>query len=105
MTPTNFPYPLFLTKAWHCMALCTTPVAVGSKTKGPKLTTARPAVKVWSGVDVEARMQATEQNQQAPIKMVSGRAWSPGIYLALRLLGKTLGVTWERAFICSLTFN
>jgi hypothetical protein len=76
--------------------------------KGSKPATNRPAAKVWFAVDVEAlhtRTQATKKNQQAPIKMVSGRAWSPGVYQALRLLWKTLDVVWERAFICSLTFN
>ncbi len=75
---------------------------VGGDTKGPKLIAARPVAKVWATANVEVR---TEQNEQAPIKMVSGRAWSPGIYRALRLPGKTLDVAWERAFICSLTFN
>ncbi len=28
----------------------------------------------------------TNQDQRAPIKMVGGRAWSPGIYRSLRLL-------------------
>jgi hypothetical protein len=31
-------------------------------------------------------------DRRAPIKMVSGRAWSPGIYQSLRLLGKSLDV-------------
>ena len=44
-------------------------------------------------------------DRRAPIKMVSGRAWSPGIYQSLRLLGKSLDVAWERAFIRPLTFN
>jgi hypothetical protein len=74
-----------------------------------KLAATRPAAKVRFDVDVETlrtRTQATKQNQRAPIKMVSGRVWSPGIYLALRLLGKTLDVAWERAFICfSLLIN
>jgi hypothetical protein len=43
--------------------------------------------------------------QQAPLIMVSGRAWSPGVYQALRLLGKTLDVAWERAFVRSITFK
>ena len=47
----------------------------------------------------------TKQDQRAPIKMVGGRAWSPGIYQALRLLGKSRDVAWERAFIHPLTFN
>ena len=84
-------------KNWVAMQKC-----VGGDTKGPTLTAARPAAKVWFAVDVEVRI---EQNQRAPIKMVSGRVWSPGIYWALRLLCKTLDVMWERAFICSLTFN
>ena len=82
-------------------------LTVGGNTKGSKPAATRPAAKVRFAVDVEVlrtRTQATERNQQAPIKMVSGRAWSPGIYRALRLL-KTLDVAWERAFIHSLTFN
>jgi len=82
---------------------------VGDNTKGPKLTAARPAAKVRFAVDVEAHAmltaEPTKQDQQAPIKMVCGRAWSPGIYQALRLLGKSLDVAWDRAFIHPLTFN
>jgi hypothetical protein len=44
-------------------------------------------------------------HQPAPNKMVRGRAWSPGIYRALRLQEKSLDVAWERAFIHPLTFN
>ena len=83
-------------------------VAVGGDKKGPKLAATRPAAKVQFAVDMEAlrtRTQVTERDRRAPIKMVSGRAWSPGIYRALRLLGETLDVAWERAFIRSLTSN
>jgi hypothetical protein len=45
-------------------------------------------------VDVEVRAEPTEeptkQDVRAPSNMVSRRAWSPGIYRALRLLGKSL---------------
>ena len=79
--------------------------AVGDNTKG----SARPAAKVWFAVDVEAHVgptaEPTKQDQRAPIKIVGGRAWSPGIYQALRLLGKSLDVAWEKAFIRPLTFN
>jgi hypothetical protein len=37
--------------------------------------------------------------QQAPIKTVNGRPWSPGVYQSLCILGKTLEVAWVRAFI------
>ncbi len=40
---------------------------------------------------------------QAPIKIVDGRHWSPGVYHNLRLMGFTLEVAWARVFI-SLTF-
>ncbi len=33
-------------------------------------------------------------SSQAPLKIVDGRRWSPGIYRALRLLGKTLKAAW-----------
>ena len=76
---------------------------------GPKLTPARPAAKVQFAVDAEAHAgptaEQTKQDQHAPIKMVDGRAWSPGIYQALRIMGKSLYVAWERAFIHPLTFN
>jgi hypothetical protein len=49
--------------------------------------------------------EPTNQDQRAPIKMVGGRVWSPGIYRSLRLLGKSLDVAWERAFTHTLTFN
>jgi hypothetical protein len=82
---------------------------VGDNTKGLKPTAARPAAKVRFAVDVEAHAEPTAEptkhDQRAPIKMVSGRAWIPGIYQALRLLGKSLDVAWERAFIHPLTFK
>ncbi len=46
-----------------------------------------------------------DKPQQAPLIMVSRRAWSPGGYRALRLLGKTLDLAWERAFVRSFTFK
>ena len=79
---------------------------VGDNTKGPKPTATRPAVKVWFAVDVEAHevptAEPTKQDQCASIKMVSGRAWSPGIY---QLLGKSLDVAREMEFIHPLIFN
>ena len=84
-------------------------ILFGDNSKGPKLTAARPAAKVRFAVVVEVRAEPTaeptKQDQRAPIKMVSGRAWSPRIYQALRLLGKSLDVAWERAFIHPLIFN
>ena len=84
----------------------------GDNTKGPKPTAARRAAEVRFAVDVEAHVvptvptaEPTKQDQRAPIKMVSGRAWSPGIYQALRLLGISPDVAWERVFIHPLTFN
>jgi hypothetical protein len=56
---------------------------VGGDTKGLKPAAIRPALKVQFAVDMEAlrtHTQATKQNERAPIKIVSGRAWSPGIY-------------------------
>ena len=79
--PDSIPEPvsmLPMPKDWITMQEC-----VERDTKGPKLTAARPAAKVWFAVDVEAmctRTQATKPNQQAPIKKVSRRDWSLGIY-------------------------
>ena len=36
---------------------------------------------------------------RAPIKIVDGRPWSPNIYRNLRLVGKSLEVAWEKAFV------
>ena len=33
---------------------------------------------------------ARPSDERAPIKIVDGRPWSPGVYLALRLLGRSL---------------
>jgi hypothetical protein len=64
--------------------------------------------RVRFAVDEEVRgptAEPTKQHGRAPIMMASGRAWRPGIYQALRLMGKSLDVAWERAFIHPLTFN
>jgi hypothetical protein len=64
--------------------------------------------RVWLAVDEEVQestAEPTKQDRRAPIKIVGGRAWSPGIYQALRLLGKSLDVAWEKMFIRPLTFN
>ena len=65
--------------------------------------------KARFAVDVEAHAgptaEPTKQDGHARIKIVCGHAWSPGIYQALRLLGKSLDVAWERAFIHPLTFT
>jgi hypothetical protein len=67
------------------------------------LATDRPKKKVRLVVDLE--VHAPDEPQQAPLIMASGRAWNPGVYRALRLLGKTLDVAWERAFVPSLTLR
>jgi hypothetical protein len=43
-------------------------------------------------------------DERAPIKLVDGRPWSPGVYRALRLLGRSLETAWEKAFIRSSHF-
>jgi hypothetical protein len=60
--------------------------------------------RVRFAVDIPTA-EPTKQDRRAPIKMVGGRAWSPGIYRSLRLLGKSLDVAWERTFIHPLTFK
>jgi len=55
---------------------------VGDNVKGPRLANARPSEKVGIDANVEVRAEPAKQNQQAPIKMMSGRAWSMGIYQA-----------------------
>ncbi len=63
----------------------------------------RPAKE--ESLDMEVRSMTTGFKLQAPIKMVDGRPWSPGVYKLLRLLGKTLEVAWERAFIQTTHFQ
>ena len=41
----------------------------------------------------------SESVSRAPIKMIDGRPWSPNIYRNLRLIGKSLEVAWEKAFV------
>ncbi len=64
----------------------------------------RPKKEVQLVVDVVVSAPPGEP-QQAPLIMGSGRAWSPGVYWALRLLGITLDVAWERALVSSLTIK
>ena len=44
-----------------------------------------------------ARLSNSES--PAPIKLVNGRPWSPNVYRNLRLIGKSLEVAWEKAFV------
>ncbi len=57
----------------------------------------RPAKE--ESLDVEVRPLTKGSELRAPIKMVDGLLWSPGVYQLLHLMGKTLEVAWERAFI------
>ena len=97
---------------------------VGSNTKEPARADARRAKKIQFAADVEVRtspgeggvrmpMKGWDQDGPgptkvvsgpAPIKWVGGRAWSPGIYRALRLMGRPLDVAWEKAFVGSSHF-
>jgi hypothetical protein len=89
---------------------------VGDSEKQPKRTAARRDKKARFAVNVEVRtspgsegtlepMKTICPGEAAPIKWIGGRAWSPGIYRALRLSGKSLDVAWKKAFIRPLTFN
>ena len=40
--------------------------------------------------DTEARAVTVGSGSRAPIKIVDGRPWSPGVYRLIGLLGKTL---------------
>jgi hypothetical protein len=44
------------------------------------------------------------ESERAPLRLVSGRAWSPEVYNALRLLGKPLDIAWRRVFVRSSHF-
>jgi hypothetical protein len=65
----------------------------------------------WAaGSDVAANQMAHQMAEpgdvaRAPIKMVGGKPWSPGVYRALQLLGNLLGVAWKQVFVKTLTFN
>ena len=97
---------------------------VGRDEKGPGQVEDRRTKKIQFAVDVEVRtlpgkdgvrtpMKGADRSGPeptkvmdgpAPIKMIKGCAWSPGIYRALRLMGKPLDVAWEKAFIRSSHF-
>ena len=90
--------------------------AVGDNAEKPKRTTVRRDKKTRFAADVEVRASPGGEcvreptkgscpEGAAPIKWIGGRAWSPGVYRALRVLGKSLDVAWEKAFIRPLTFN
>jgi hypothetical protein len=65
-------------------------------------------VEIWDQSPTKDRWVTFEPKSQlpsprAPINMIGGRAWSPGLYRAQRLQSKSLNVAWERAFIRPLT--
>jgi len=61
---------------------------VGGNQKDINLTNARPS----------------ESESRAPIKLVNGHPWSPNVYRNLRLIGKSLEVAWENAFVRAFHF-
>jgi hypothetical protein len=87
------------------------------KTSGKRVIISNPSGKripVSSGKRVSISVASTSSpasrarlvnnpSSRAPLKIVDGRRWSPGIYRALRLLGKTLNAAWKGAFIQTLT--
>jgi hypothetical protein len=56
------------------MAMAIATATVGDNEKSPRLANARPGGKGGIAAKVEVRAPPVEQNQQAPIKMVSGHA-------------------------------
>ena len=72
---------------------------VGESPKANTLAGDRPE-KDGSIPPVDGRPDGlSTEGTRAPIKVIDGRLWSPGVYCALRLLGKSLEVAWERAFV------
>ncbi len=60
--------------------------------------------------DVAANQMAHQMAEpgdmaRAPIKMVGGKPWSPGVYRALQLLRNLVEVAWKQAFVRILIFN
>jgi hypothetical protein len=116
-TKCNFRPPSWVSKPVSMLSIPRDQVAaqecVGERVtnKGVEIWDQNPTkdIRVQFAVDKEVHPTAEpikhDVPPRAPIKMASGRAWSPGIYKALRLLGKSLDVAWERAFIHPLTFN
>ena len=51
-----------------------------------------------------ARHSDGVERERAPLLLVQGKHWSPGVYRSMRLLGRPLMVAWERAFIALPTF-
>jgi hypothetical protein len=78
---------------------------VGGSQKGQNLTAARPVKEVVGGSQKGQNLTAArlanevDLGARAPIKIVDGRPWSPGVYRNLRLLGHALEAAWERTFI------
>jgi hypothetical protein len=65
-------------------------------------------VEIWNQSLTKDRQVTFEPKSllpspRAPINVIGGRAWSPGVYRALRLQSKSLDVAWERVFIRPLT--
>ncbi len=79
------------------------PTKLDQQNQESALSGNRPAKE--ESLDVEVRPLTKGSESQAPIKMVDGRPWSPGVYKLLHLLGKTLEVAWERAFIRTSHFK
>jgi hypothetical protein len=92
--PEQMPIPLTHASGNTCISRCSIhPLAID-----------RPKKRVQLAVDVAVRAPPDEP-QQAPLIMVSGHAWSPGIYWALRMLGQTLDIARKRALVRSLIFK
>ena len=103
MTTTSIP----MTAAMRIPTMATLPrAAVGERATNKEVGLGSESPTKDSRVRFAVDMptaEPTKQDRRAPIKMVGGRAWSPGIYRSLRLLGKSLDVAWERAVIHPLT--
>jgi hypothetical protein len=67
---------------------------VGGSQKEGKLP-----VKLSVGTENLTDDRPSESGLRAPIKMIDGRPWSPNIYRNLRLIGRSLEVAWEKAFV------
>ncbi len=73
------------------------PTKLDKQNRGSALSGDRPAKE--ESLDVEVLLLTMGSELQAPIKIVDGCLWSPGVYQLLHLIGKTLEVAWERAFL------
>ena len=73
------------------------------KTKSGKERTDGPVTELAEKPELAGHSEGGGE-ERAPLLYVCGQRWSPGVYRSMRLLGRSVEVAWERAFIALPTF-